>query len=120
MTVHRWFANKSCPGEWLYTRHSQIAEEVNKRLGSSEQTETETEIEVTLPVLHKGAKGDQVKAIQAMLVGLGIKDSSNNVIKIDGSFGNKTRQAVINFQKSIGLTASGEVDKKTYQSLLDA
>ena len=33
MTVHRWFANKSCPGTYLYERHGQIATEVNKRLG---------------------------------------------------------------------------------------
>lgn len=32
MTVHRWFANKSCPGEWLYSRYSEIAEKVNERL----------------------------------------------------------------------------------------
>jgi hypothetical protein len=32
MTVHRWFAAKSCPGEWLYSRHGQIAEAVNERL----------------------------------------------------------------------------------------
>lgn len=32
MTVHRWFANKSCPGDYLYERHSAIAEEVNRRL----------------------------------------------------------------------------------------
>ena len=32
MTVHRWFANKSCPGDYLYNRHGQIAAEVNKRL----------------------------------------------------------------------------------------
>ena len=37
MTVHRWFANKSCPGEYLYDRHSQIAEEVNKRLNSKQE-----------------------------------------------------------------------------------
>ena len=32
MTVHRDYANKSCPGEWLYSRHGEIASEVNKRL----------------------------------------------------------------------------------------
>ena len=32
MTVHRWFANKSCPGRYLYERHSQIAKEVNEKL----------------------------------------------------------------------------------------
>lgn len=33
MTVHRWFAAKACPGDYLYSRHGQIADEVNKRLG---------------------------------------------------------------------------------------
>lgn len=35
MTVHRWFANKSCPGDYLYNRHGEIAAEVNKRLNTS-------------------------------------------------------------------------------------
>lgn len=34
MTVHRWFAAKACPGEYLYERHGEIAAEVNKRLGT--------------------------------------------------------------------------------------
>ena len=34
MTVHRDYANKSCPGKYLYDRHPAIAAEVNKRLGS--------------------------------------------------------------------------------------
>jgi hypothetical protein len=38
MTVHRWFANKSCPGDYLYERHGQIADEVNRRLGSGTAT----------------------------------------------------------------------------------
>ena len=33
MTVHRWFANKSCPGDYLYNKHSEIADAVNKKLG---------------------------------------------------------------------------------------
>ena len=36
MTVHRWFANKSCPGTYLYERHSQIAKEVNENLNKTE------------------------------------------------------------------------------------
>lgn len=32
MTVHRWFANKSCPGTYLYNQHGYIATEVNKLL----------------------------------------------------------------------------------------
>lgn len=32
LSVHRWFANKSCPGEWLYTRLGALANEVTSRL----------------------------------------------------------------------------------------
>lgn len=32
MTVHRWFAAKSCPGEYLYNKHYEIASLVNARL----------------------------------------------------------------------------------------
>ena len=42
MTVHRDYANKSCPGTWLYERHGQIAAEVNKLLGIQTQTQTST------------------------------------------------------------------------------
>jgi hypothetical protein len=42
MTVHRDYAAKSCPGEWLYSRHGQIAEAVNKRLGVATTQTTST------------------------------------------------------------------------------
>ena len=38
MTVHRWYANKSCPGEYLFSRHAAIAAEVTKRLGGAATT----------------------------------------------------------------------------------
>lgn len=41
MTVHRWFANKACPGEYLYSRHSWIAQQVNAQLGSGSSTPVE-------------------------------------------------------------------------------
>lgn len=34
MTVHRWFKAKDCPGEYLYSRHGEIAAEVNNLLNS--------------------------------------------------------------------------------------
>lgn len=33
MTIHRWFKNKECPGNYLLSKHYYIASEVNKRLG---------------------------------------------------------------------------------------
>lgn len=42
MTVHRDYANKACPGEYLYSRHGYIADEVNKRLGANSTTTAPT------------------------------------------------------------------------------
>ncbi len=40
MTVHRWFAAKACPGDYLYNKHGEIAAAVNQRLGSGSTTPT--------------------------------------------------------------------------------
>lgn len=32
LTVHRWFDDKSCPGDWLYSRHGEIARITTERL----------------------------------------------------------------------------------------
>lgn len=53
MTVHRDYANKSCPGDYLYNRHGQIADEVNKRLGSYVEPAPEKETD----------KGDAILAV---------------------------------------------------------
>lgn len=37
MTVHRWFATKACPGDYLYNRHGEIAAEVNRRLKGEDE-----------------------------------------------------------------------------------
>lgn len=60
LTVHRWFANKSCPGDYLYARLGQIADEVTRRLSGGEvkpDEPTQTYIEYTIK------KGDTLGAI---------------------------------------------------------
>lgn len=46
MTVHRWFANKSCPGDYIYNRLGQIAKEVNRKLKPQKKTIDEIAHEV--------------------------------------------------------------------------
>ena len=47
MTVHRWFANKSCPGDYLYNLHYQIADEVNRQLGQpTTNTASKKQVEI--------------------------------------------------------------------------
>ncbi len=40
LTVHRWFANKSCPGSWMYARMGDLANKVTAQLGGGKQEET--------------------------------------------------------------------------------
>lgn len=37
LTVHRWFDNKSCPGNWLYSRLGKLAKTVTKKLQKKEK-----------------------------------------------------------------------------------
>ncbi len=41
MTVHRDYATKRCPGDYLYNRMGDIASKVNKKLGSNTTSESE-------------------------------------------------------------------------------
>ena len=60
MTVHRWFANKSCPGEYLYSRHGEIADEVNRRLnGESEMEDDDMNVERFTELWQEMRKGLQ-------------------------------------------------------------
>ena len=38
ITVHQWFANKSCPGDWLYARLGDLAAKVTADLSGTAQT----------------------------------------------------------------------------------
>ncbi|PKM77413.1 MAG: hypothetical protein CVU90_07285 [Firmicutes bacterium HGW-Firmicutes-15] len=62
--------------------------------------------------LRKGFHGEDVREVQQMLSDLGYYPYA-----IDGYYGNKTRLAVIRFQKANGLTPDGIAGKKTYKAL---
>jgi len=40
ITVHRWFANKSCPGDWLYARLGDVAKKVTENLSKYSNNDT--------------------------------------------------------------------------------
>lgn len=54
LTMHKWFANTQCPGPYLESKFSYIADEVNKRLGVTETPKVEPEKEVKPIVLAVG------------------------------------------------------------------
>ena len=50
ITVHRWFANKSCPGDWLYNRLGDLSTEVTKRFSGSSEQKPSTSVLYTVQV----------------------------------------------------------------------
>ena len=96
LTVHRWFANKSCPGNWLMERMDNLAAKVTAQLGGE-----------SAPVkagLRQGDKGAEVKAMQTMLIACGHSCGSAGA---DGDFGKNTLAGLKAFQKTAGLTVDG-------------
>jgi len=122
LTMHSYFAATACPGPYLKSKFSYIAEEVNKRLGSAEKTveakpaETTKEVcKVELKTLKKGSQGKDVKALQTLLMGYGYSCGSYGA---DGDFGSATDSALRKYQKAKGLTADGIAGANTWGKLL--
>ncbi|MBP5461775.1 MAG: peptidoglycan-binding protein [Lachnospiraceae bacterium] len=70
-------------------------------------------VDVPAPVLKEGMKGEFVKPLQILLNGRGYICGD-----VDGSFGPKTKAAVLLFQKNKGLPMDGSVGPKTWAKLL--
>ena len=81
MTVHRDYANKSCPGTYLYERHAQIASEVNKRLGSTNIKPAPEKPSVSLYRVHTGAFKVKANA-DAMLTKVKAKGFDTYMVKV--------------------------------------
>lgn len=80
MTVHRDYANKACPGEYLYSRHGQIADAVNAILNSEKEDDTMTGEQIYNALkeyLAKGSVSEKVGAELQEAVSVGITDGSN-------------------------------------------
>lgn len=73
-------------------------------------------VDVTLPQVSKGSKGEAVQALQRLLSTYGYNLGSKN--PFDGDFGSKTDSAVRGFQKANGLEVDGIVGAKTWAKLL--
>ena len=74
LTVHRWFANKSCPGDWMYNRMGQLAAEINATIGGTSTSDVEIKVPNDGKTLYRVQCGaykvkanaeNQLKAIKA-------------------------------------------------------
>lgn len=76
LTMHKWFQATSCPGPYLESKFPYIAEEVNKRLNTSEKSKVLYRVQV-------GAYSDRKNALK-MLTKLKAA-GFNGIIKADGT-----------------------------------
>lgn len=100
LTVHRWFANKSCPGNWLYARLGDLAEKVTANLSKTQQTTTQTS-----NVTQSTTASDE-QTIWNFLM-----DKLGNAYGVAGLMGNLYAESALKptnlqntYEKSLGMT----------------
>lgn len=74
-----------------------------------------TTFTLTLKQLSEGDKGEQVKALQQLLMANGIKLPKYGA---DADFGAETKAGVIEYQRKVNLSADGIAGPNTWKSLL--
>lgn len=66
LTVHRWFANKSCPGDWLYARLGDLAAKVTANLSGGTSPTTDNLYRVQVGAYKNKANADaQLNRVKA-------------------------------------------------------
>lgn len=135
MTVHRWFKNKDCPGQYIYDRLGRITDEVNALIGVESYSLRDfiSDVQKSCGAKVDGIAGPEtlsktvtvsaqinnrhkvVKAIQERLRSLGY-----DVGNADGIAGPKFTKAVKLYQKDNGCVVDGEITarKTTWRKLL--
>ncbi len=69
LTVHRWFANKSCPGNWMYARMGDLADKVTKALrDSSDFGGSSASKGMQASVLKNLSEADAIKKVGALFM----------------------------------------------------
>lgn len=110
ITVHRWFHPKACPGQYIYERLGQIADEVNARLGVTVNLEDPPETEETYSFTD--FIKDVQKAIGAKVDGIPGPETLSKTITVSNKK-NRTHPIVKPIQRRLavlGYTKVGKAD----------
>ena len=117
LTVHRWFANKSCPGDWLYARLGDLASKVTASLAVSSKPAASTgKVKVGNLVTITGGTYYGGKAIPAW-----VKKLKWYVLEVSGDRAviNKDesgKYAIMSPVKVSDLAVAGEKPASTYRT----
>lgn len=108
ITCHRFFAQKSCPGDWLYSRLGKFADEVNAKLATDYIPVTPV-VEKPNTALVIDDESKRAKYIWDYLKGKGLNDYA-----VAGLMGNLWSESALrpnnlqnSFEKKLGMTDKG-------------
>ena len=100
---------------FLYVGVTRLSE-----LTSEGQTFTQVQAPSAGVTLSEGSSGPAVSALQFFITVLGQVLYNFPTLNIDGIFGPRTRQAVMDAQRYLGLEPTGVVDTDTWMAIYDA
>ena len=110
MTVHRWFANKSCPGDYLYNKHTEIANEVNKILLEKQQEQ------------NKNLTSEKIKEKEDKLINKEGQNNNNQDKNINSNeFKVKVNVDVLNIRSGVGTSCKivGQIKDKGVYTIVE-
>ena len=114
ITVHRWFANKSCPGDWLYSRLGDLASKVTKNLGGST---TNSESEENTMEAKLNDKNNFVWVVKKDLILLKKLGVITQGVDDNYMFGKGTLEAIKQVQKKAGIKVDGICGTETVKAI---
>lgn len=132
LTVHRWFANKSCPGDWLYSRLGDVANKVNAQLNAEttpKQTQsTQNTQKSTVNALYRVRKAwgqpntqkgafkslENAKQCCRQNAGYSVFDEKGNVVFTNGKTVDEVAREVINGKWGVGQDRVNRLTKAGY------
>lgn len=131
MTVHRDYAAKACPGEWLYSRHGEIAKQVNALLGIATETVSPPPI-TSKPASTSSASNSKVLEFQKAAIADGFKFpkygadgqwgsecssvASVAIVKKRNTYKYKNLTKIV--QRAVGVTADGLCGTRTRAAII--
>jgi hypothetical protein len=89
---------------------------VREHAGGQAPAATDVQASTNKP-LHRGDAGEQVRQLQELLARCGYRDNHERKLQADGSFGQRTEEALKSFQVAHGLPPVGRVGPRTHAAL---
>lgn len=109
MTVHRWFANKACPGEYLYTHMGDIAQRANEINAPQKEKTTVSEKERKETTMTENVSKEPADWAEAAWEKAKTKKGRDGKAIMDGTrpWDDITRQEVAVILDRLGLLEEG-------------